>query len=236
MPSILLEVKDLSKYFGKFCVFQNLSLKIHQGEIFGLLGPNAAGKTTLIKCIFKFLKASQGQILYREKPLTFTDIYKDFGYLPENFLPPRELTSKEFLKLLGLSQHISSSDIVSLLKEVELNNEKRIKDYSRGMIQRLGLATALLKDPELIILDEPTLGLDPIGQSKILLLLKELNRQGKTIFFSSHNLFQVQSVCNRIGVIHQGRIKFIGTIEEFLFKQNSGSLEQAFLKEVKENV
>lgn len=142
MPSALLEVKDLSKYFAKSCVLQNISLKIHQGEIFGLLGPNGAGKTTLIKCIFKFLKTSQGRILYQEKPLTYQDIYKNFGYLPENLLPPRELTAKEFLKLLGLSLHISSPDIIFLLKQVELDDKKRIKYYSRGMIQRLGLAVA----------------------------------------------------------------------------------------------
>lgn len=228
----LLEIKDLSKYFSKSCALEKVSLSLQEGEVFGLLGPNGAGKTTLIKCIFRFLKFSQGQIFYRKRFLTFQDIHNNFGYLPENFSPPGELTTKEFLKLLGSGLHISSSRINLLLKEVELEDNKKTKTYSRGMVQRLGLAVALLKNPECIILDEPTSGLDPIAQSRILSLLKRLNEQGRTIFFCSHNLFQVQSICHRIGVIHQGRIKFIGKIEDFLAKHNSEFLEQAFLKEV----
>ncbi len=235
MSFTLLAVKDLSKSFGRFKVLKDISLDINQGEIFGLLGPNGAGKTTLIKCILKFLKFHQGEILYRTKPLTFQDIHNNFGYLPENFLPPKELTAKEFLKLLGLSLHVSVSDINSLLKEVELESNKKIKTYSRGMIQRLGIAVALLKNPEFIILDEPTLGLDPVGQNKILTLLRKLNREGKTIFFSSHNLFQVQSICTRVGIMHQGKIKFVGKTEDFLSRHKVDSLEQAFLKEVESN-
>ena len=235
MLSTLLTVKNLSKSFGRFKVLKDISLDINQGEIFGLLGPNGAGKTTLIKCILKFLKFHQGEILYRAKPLTFQDIHNNFGYLPENFLPPKELTAKEFLKLLGLSLHVSVSDINSLLKEVELESNKKIKTYSRGMIQRLGIAVALLKNPEFIILDEPTLGLDPVGQNKILTLLRKLNREGKTIFFSSHNLFQVQSLCTRVGIMHQGKIKFVGKTEDFLSRHKVDSLEQAFLKEVESN-
>jgi len=232
MYSISLKVDRLSKYFDKLCVINKISLKIYEGEIFGLLGVNGAGKTTLIKCILKFLKTPEGRILYKEKPLTFNDIHKEFGYLPENFLPPRELTGKEFLKIMGLSLRNPYNNADSLLKNVELNGRKRIKSYSRGMTQRLGLAAALLKNPKFIILDEPTLGLDPVGQSKILTLLKGLNKQGKTIFFSSHNLLHIERICSRIGIIHQGRIEFTGTVKEFLDEQNSNSLEQGFLKKV----
>ncbi len=230
MHSISLKVDGLSKYFGKLCVINKISLKIYEGETFGLLGINGAGKTTLIKCILKLLNTAGGEILYKEKPLTLNDIYKRFGYLPENFLPPAELTGGEFLRTLSLSLHIPYDNVISILKKVELDSKKRIKNYSRGMIQRLGLATALLKNPEFIILDEPALGLDPVGQSKILTLLEGLNKQGKTIFFSSHNLIHIEKICIRIGILHHGKIKFTGTVKGLLDEQNSNSLEQSFLK------
>ena len=232
MPSVLLEVKDLSKYFAQFPALQNVSLEINQGEIFGLLGPNAAGKTTFIKCVFNFLKISQGEIFYQGKPLSPIDVRRDFGYLPENFMPPRELNGAEFLKILGLGLGFPLQNINPLFDELEIEPQKRISQYSRGMIQKLGLATALLKNPKFVVLDEPTLGLDPLGQSRMLLLLKKLNKQGKTIFFCSHNLFQVQSICTKIAIISQGQIKFSGAVEEFLNKHNTASLEQAFLKEM----
>lgn len=232
MPSALLEVKALSKSFAKFKVLENVSLNVNEGEIFGLLGPNGAGKTTLIKCIFKFLKFSSGEVFYKDKPLNLSQIHSDFGYLPENFFPPTELTGREFLKTLSLSLNKPSHYVDFLLKKVGLQDKKKIKHYSKGMVQRLGLACALLKEPKVLILDEPTLGLDPLGQREILILLKELKEEKKTIFFSSHNLFQVGEICDRIGIIHQGRMKFIGRIEEFLAKNNSNTLEEAFLKEI----
>ncbi|MDD5729551.1 MAG: ATP-binding cassette domain-containing protein [Candidatus Omnitrophica bacterium] len=232
MPAVFLEIKDLTKRFGKFEVFRKLSLQIQKNEIFGLLGPNGAGKTTLIKCILQLLKFQEGGIYCDGKPLTPRYIYKSFGYLPENYLPPRELSAEEFLSLLGLSFGATSQGIKALLEKVGLDGRKKIKYYSRGMIQRLGLAATILKDPGFIILDEPTLGLDPVGQSDILSLLKQLNKDGKTIFFSSHNLFQVERICARIGVMHQGKMQFIGATKEFIAKHHADSLEQAFLKEV----
>ncbi|MFA6217861.1 MAG: ABC transporter ATP-binding protein [Candidatus Omnitrophota bacterium] len=230
--SVLFEAKNISKYFGKSCVVNDVSLKVNEQEVFGLLGPNGAGKTTLIKSILQLLKITHGEYLYKAKRLAPEDIYRDFGYLPENFTPPRELTGKEFLENLGLSLRVASQTISALLEMVQLDGKKKVKQYSRGMIQRLGLATALLKDPAFIILDEPMLGLDPVGQHQIMSLIHNLRKQGKTIFFSSHNLSQIEKLCDRIGVMSLGKIKYTGGIRDFLVQQSSASLEDAFIKAI----
>lgn len=234
MNSNILCCRNLSKYFGEVIALEGVNLEIRKGEIFGLLGPNGAGKTTLLRCILKLINPTQGEIFFKERFLLNGDIQENFGFLPENFQPPANLTAFEFLKILGWVFNLKTLKIDSLLTQVGLKDEKNraIKTYSRGMIQRLGLATALLKEPELILLDEPTLGLDPLGQSQILNLLIELNKQGKTIFFSSHILSQIEKVAHRIGIIHQGKLRFVGSVEEIMKKHNSFSLEEAFLREV----
>lgn len=232
MSEALLQVKEITKYYEKYCVFDRLSLTINQGEIFGLLGLNGAGKTTLFKSILKFVKLAAGEIHYREKPLDSNDIQSHIGYLPELFVPLGELSAREFLRLLGFGISASLNQTNMLFEKTGLNPDKKIMDYSRGMIQRLGLAIALLKDPEFVMLDEPTLGLDPIAQEQMLTWLKELNSQGKTIFFSSHYLSHVELLCHRIAIMHQGRISYVGPTGEFMEKHHTRSLDEAFLKEV----
>jgi len=232
MAEAILQVKEITKYYEKFRVFERFSLTINQGEIFGLLGLNGAGKTTLFKSILKLVNVSGGEILFREKPIASNDIQSKIGYLPELFMPLGELSTGEFLRLLGLGISVSKTHLELLFEKTGLSPDKKIKDYSRGMIQRLGLAIALLKDPEFVMLDEPTLGLDPIAQQQMLTWLKELNNQGKTIFFSSHYLSHVEKLCHRIAIMHQGGLRFVGPTGDFLNKHNTGSLEEAFLKEV----
>ncbi|MEK7122774.1 MAG: ATP-binding cassette domain-containing protein, partial [Patescibacteria group bacterium] len=146
------------------------------------------------------------------------------------------LRAEEFLRILGRGLGAKASDTGRLLGLVGLSEHSRkfLKAYSRGMIQRLGLAIALLKQPRILILDEPALGLDPIGQHQLLSLLLELNKQGRTIFFSSHILSQIEKVAHRIGILHQGSLRFAGAINELLAKHGSLSLEESFLKEVTE--
>lgn len=237
MRSIILSVQQINRNFGKTLALDGVSLEIQKGEIFGLLGPNGAGKTTLIRCIMKLIRPTSGQILFKGGVFQEKDISQSFGFLPENFLAPALLSAAEFLRILAYGSAIKASRVDYYLEQVGLQEQrnKLIKGYSRGMLQRLGLAIALLKQPQVIILDEPTLGLDPIGQHQILGLLLELNRQGKTIFFSSHILSQIEKVAHRIAILHQGRLRFIGAIEELLAKHSSFSLEEAFLKEVAGN-
>lgn len=228
----ILQIREATKRFGDVCVLNKLSLSVQRGEIFGLLGLNGAGKTTLFKCILRLLKLNEGEILYNDKALDFPTIHEKIGYLPEFYLPPGELKAGEYLRLLGFSVSGERPDVDALLHKTGLDPHKLISDYSRGMIQRLGLAIALLKSPELVILDEPTLGLDPMVRQKLLEWLKELNSLGKTILLSSHDFVQIEKLCQRIAVLHNHEIRFIGAISEFLSKHNTSSLEEAFLTEI----
>lgn len=236
MEPSLLEIHGLNKSFGKTSVLRQINLNIYQGKIFALLGPNGAGKTTLIRCLLKLIPPDEGEILFKTKPLLTQDIHRYFGYLPEAFQLYRELCGRELLNILGLSLNLKPQNLGVVLEWVGLKDEqdKKIKAYSRGMLQRLGLAICLLKDPEVIVLDEPIAGLDPLGQIQILQLLKNLNNKGKTIFFSSHILSQVEKVSDYIGIIHKGTLRFVGKLNEFLNKHRSSSLEDAFLREIQQ--
>ncbi|MBI4846614.1 MAG: ABC transporter ATP-binding protein [Candidatus Omnitrophica bacterium] len=232
--SVLICFKNLKKNFGSTEVLKGINLDLEQGEIFGLLGPNGAGKTTLLRCLLGLLKIQQGNIYYKDRQLTNKDIRFKFGFLPENFSPPKNLKAVELLNILSwgiVSQYNNTDSLLGLVGLLE-NKNKYIGAYSRGMIQRLGLACALLKDPQVLILDEPTLGLDPLGQRSMIELLKQLNGQGKTIFFSSHILSQIEKVCARVGIIDKGSLKFTGMVSEIIRKHKVLSLEDAFLKEV----
>jgi len=233
MDSLII-LKDIKKNFGKITVLENIDLEIKPGEVFGLLGLNGAGKTTLIRCMMKLLNPTAGEIFFKNRLLLNQDIQKNFGFLPENFLAPANLTANELLAIFAWGMNLKASRIQACLEQVGLveQKDKLIKAYSRGMVQRLGLALVLLKEPDILILDEPTLGLDTLGQAQILSLLRELNKEGKTIFFSSHILAQIEKVCHRIGIIHQGKLRFTGNLKDIINKYNSPSLEEAFLKEV----
>lgn len=228
----LLEVKNLSKSYGKKPVFKELFFQLQAGQVYGILGPNGAGKTTLIKCLLGLLTYKQGQIFFQGK-LLHSAVARTFGYLPENFLPPSELTALQFLNYLALALGILPQKVESVLNQLDLDPGKKIKKYSRGMIQRLGLAQVLIKDPGFIVLDEPTLGLDPQAQVQILDLLVELNKQGKTILFSSHNLFHIEKICKQISILGPASLKYTGSVDGLLKKQGTSSLEEAYLKELK---
>ena len=223
----IITINGLRKEFGTTSILRDISLTINEGEIFGVLGLNGAGKTTLLRCLLNLIKFSRGSIAFRNNPLTQEDIHRYFGYLPEDFQPPRNLCAIELLDLLSRTLYKSAS-VQDCLKQVGLLKEKdkKIRSYSRGMIQRLGLALTLLKDPDIIILDEPILGLDLIGQRQAFEILKELSAKGKTIIFSSHLLFHIEKYCNRIGIIHLGALRFTGKIEELLSKHNALRLKK----------
>ncbi len=214
-----------------------LSLSIGEGEVFGFLGPNGAGKTTTMKVLLGFLPPTGGSAA-----LFGTDVRKPIarqriGYLPELTYYYKFLTTEELLRfyarLFKIPKDETERRIDSILKLVELEDarKKQIKTYSKGMQQRAGLAQALINSPDLLILDEPTSGLDPIGRMKVREIIQRLKDEGKTVLFSSHELGEVETVCDRVGILHRGELKEHGAVADLVKKHNT-HLEQIFLNVV----
>jgi len=205
---------------------KGVSLHAQAGETFGLLGPNGAGKTTLLKIILGIVRSTAGSGLLLGKPLGNRDIRKHVGYLPENPYFYEYLTGWEVLELTAGLFQIPHSDqrkrITELLDWVGLSQsaarKKQLRQYSKGMLQRVGLAQALINNPDVIFLDEPMSGLDPLGRYQIREIILSLKSQGKTIFFNSHVLADVEKICDRIAILARGELLAIGTIDELLGK------------------
>jgi ABC-2 type transport system ATP-binding protein len=237
----MLQTKNLTKTYkskeGPVHALDNLNLSVEDGEIFGLLGPNGAGKTTAVKMIMGFMAPTAGEITFQEKKLVMAEPRPRFGYLPESFKPNPNLTVEEYLRfhndLAGSS--IDSKNLEEQLRLVGMDRfkQRRVSDLSKGMGQRLGLAQAFAGDPDFLILDEPTSGLDPIGRSEVIDLLLSINKQGKSIFFCSHILSEVERLCDRIGILVEGKLQFVGQVGDFLDKWEADNLDDGFRKEVK---
>jgi len=218
----IIELTDLTKQYGSFTAVDNLNLTIRKGEIFGLLGPNGAGKTTTILMMLGLTDPTSGRVRVCGIDSTSNpiEVKRRVGYLPENVGFYDDLTGLQNLVFTGrlnnLSGRAATEKAEQLLSRVGMseNSNKKTLKYSRGMLQRLGLADVLIKDPEVIILDEPTLGIDPSGVREFMELIVSLSReQGITVLFCSHHLHQVQQVCDRVGIFVKGRLIAEGNIE-----------------------
>lgn len=211
-----------------------LDLEVGAGEVFGFLGPNGAGKTTTMNVLLGFVPPTSGSASLFGIDVRQPIARQRIGYLPELTYYYKFLTAEELLRfysrIFGLSRTVADKRISDLLKLVELEHaaKRPIKSYSKGMQQRVGLAQALVNDPDLLILDEPTSGLDPLGRMKVREIIQRLKNEGKTVFFSSHELGEVESVCDRVAIIHQGQLKAIGRVADIT--GSHASLEKAFLK------
>lgn len=222
MEQPIIEMHGLTKYYGSLKAVDNLHLSIEKGEIFGLLGPNGAGKSTTILMLLGLTEPSAGEaricgINASRNPIP---VKRKVGYMPDNVGFYNELTALENLTYIGRLNGIPETKAEDLARDMlidvglEAAMNKKAGTFSRGMKQRLGLADVLIKQPEVIILDEPTLGIDPAGVRDFLELIQQLNRrQGLTILLSSHHLHQVQQVCNRVGIFVGGHLLAEGTIE-----------------------
>jgi|SRR5690625_462242 len=223
MDQTIISIKDLTKVYDGLSVVNHLSLSVKKGEIFGLLGPNGAGKSTTILMLLGLIEPTSGEIRVCDidptiKPI---DIKKRVGYLPDDLGFYQNMTGMENLlytaSLNGISRNIAKQKATELLEMVGLTDasHKKTGKYSRGMKQRLGLADVLIKEPEIIILDEPTLGIDPEGVREVLQFIKQLNEEQQiTVLLSSHHLHQIQQVCDRVGIFVKGQLLAHGNIDD----------------------
>lgn len=221
-------------------VLRNISFEIYEGEVFGFLGPNGAGKTTTIKIITGLIRPDSGRVSIFGHPVDSLAAKQSIGFLPESPYFYEHLTGYEFLKVHALlgNQRDYKERIVKLLKRVGLEDavNMQLRKYSRGMLQRIGIAQALITEPNILVLDEPLTGLDPIGRKEIKDLILEQKEQGKTIFFSSHILPDAEEVCDRIGIIIDGEIVEEDRLDTVLkkgVKTDEISLEEWFYMRIK---
>jgi ABC-2 type transport system ATP-binding protein len=228
----VISIKNVSKSYGLVKAVDNLSLSVNKGEFFGFLGPNGAGKTTTIRMITGIIKPDIGKIKVARLSC---------GVVPESRGFYDWMTGEEYLSffagLYSMPKSAAQDKVKNLLEMVDLakNKNKKVGSYSRGMKQRLGLARALINDPKILLLDEPTLGLDPQGQEDIKNLLKNLNSTRATIFYSSHLLLEIENLCSRVAIINQGKLIAQGTISELKTNTQSKTLIDAFLSLTKAN-
>lgn len=217
-----IETRGLRKVYGERVAVEDLSLTVGSGEIFGFLGPNGAGKTTAVKMLVGLITPSAGHGWVLGRPLGDPHVRREIGYLPELFRFHDWLTGIELLDLHGQLYGLSRSErrrrIPEVLELVGLSHagHQRIRTYSKGMQQRIGIAQALLARPKLVILDEPTSALDPIGRRDVRDLLRRLRAEGVTVFLNSHLLSEVEAVCDRIAIVNHGRVIAIGPMATLL--------------------
>jgi ABC-2 type transport system ATP-binding protein len=219
---LILETYELTKMYGDRVGCLEICLSLGEGQIFGLLGPNGAGKSTLVKMLVNLLAPTSGSAKLFGRPLGDTEVRRRIGYLPEHFNYQPWLTANELLRfhasLCGMEPALTGARIAEVLELVGLAGKGRQKvgTYSKGMRQRLGLACALLNDPDLVFLDEPTSALDPLGRREVRQILLERKRRGKSVFLNSHLLSEVEMVCDHVDIINRGRVVRGGSMDELL--------------------
>ena len=240
---VVIETRNLTKVYRDFwgrpkvLALKALDLQVHRGEIFGLLGPNGSGKTTTIKLLLGLLFPTEGEAFLLGMPTTNVAKNERLGYLPEESYLYKFLNAEETLHFYGRLFKLSASErkkqVDRLIDLVGLSAAKhrQVREYSKGMQRRIGLAQALINDPELILLDEPTSGLDPIGTSEMKDLIRELRDQGKTIVLSGHLLADMQDICDRIAILHRGELKEMGQVRDLLTVQDVTQIKTRDLPE-----
>ncbi|MDA1014927.1 MAG: ABC transporter ATP-binding protein [Planctomycetota bacterium] len=251
MAETVIETRNLTKIYRDFWgrkkvrALNSLSLDVHKGEVFGLLGPNGSGKTTTLKLLLGLLFPSEGSISILGRSASDVEKNERIGYLPEESYLYRFLNANETLDFYGRLFNISAAErrdrAEELIKMVGLQDARRrqLKEYSKGMTRRIGLAQALINNPDLVMLDEPTSGLDPIGTREMKDLILKLKDQGKTVVMCSHLLADVQDVCDRIAILYSGELKVEGRVDDLLKSREqtqllTSTLDESALDEIKQ--
>ena len=235
MPGPAIEIENLTKeypfgflHLKKKTSLEGLTMQVEDGEVFGFLGPNGAGKSTTIKLLMGLIFPTAGSAKILGKPISDTEMHRDIGYLPEQPYFYDYLTATEVLDYFARFHDLTAADrrerVQTMLKKVGLETAKKIqlRKYSKGMLQRVGLAQAILHDPKVLILDEPMSGLDPVGRREVRDIILELKRDGKTVLFSTHILPDAEMLCDRVGVIVGGKLRGVGAPGEIVGIQARG--------------
>jgi len=241
----LIEMDSLTKVFKKefskkkVVALNSLTLDIQEGEVFGFLGPNGAGKSTTIKILLNLIWPTSGNVSIDGKNASHKNVHELIGYLPENPYFYDHLSARELLWFGGKSCNLQNAVIQDrtekLMQDLDLTNamNRPLRSYSKGMVQRAGLALALIHNPRILILDEPMSGLDPMGRRKVFDLIASLKKEGKTVFFSSHILHDIERLCDRAAILINGGLKRLITVKQDL--QPGLTLEDVFLDEVEKS-
>jgi ABC-2 type transport system ATP-binding protein len=229
----MIQTINLTKRYGELIALSNLNLEIEQGDAFGFIGPNGAGKTTTIKILSTLLKPTWGEARIdglSVGPVNARQVRSIIGYVPDFFGSYEDMVVKEYLEFFASAYDINGKqrkrvmDDVLALTDLSHKAEADVNSLSRGMQQRLSVARVLLHDPKVLLMDEPASGLDPRARIEMRELLKELHRMGKTILISSHILLELADLCNKVGIIEQGELKFVGTTDEMLQRARTGNV------------
>ncbi len=243
MAESVIQIRNLSKIYRDFWgrkkvrALNSLSLDVEKGEVFGLLGPNGSGKTTTLKLLLGLLFPTEGKITVLGKPASNVEKNERIGYLPEESYLYKFLNAEETLNFYGqlfkMSRVERKKRIDELIELVGIQHarKRQLKEYSKGMTRRIGLAQALINNPDLVMLDEPTSGLDPIGTREMKDLIIQLKEQGKTVVMCSHLLADVQDVCDRIAILYGGELKVMGEVDQLLTEQDETQLHTSRLSE-----
>lgn len=216
--SSVLSIQNVSKFYGPVHALNNVSFEVPKGSVFGILGPNGSGKTTLLGIVMDILKVSSGSFLWNGQPGSSNEMRRQIGTLLETPNFYHYLSGQKNLKIAAAIKQRGKEDIPRVLEKVNLTQRKdsKFSTYSLGMKQRLAIASTLLGNPDILVFDEPTNGLDPAGIAEIRDLIRQLNQQGKTIIMASHILDEVEKVCTHVAIIQKGVLKTVGTVQEVM--------------------
>lgn len=233
--SIALSVNNLTKSYGKQNILAEIDLQVLAGEFLGLVGVNGAGKTTLIKCLLDFTQIDSGSITIFGTRHSRTEAREKLVFLPEKFTPPYYLSGQDFLEYMHELHGVNyeSAAVEEILTTLDLDPayiSKPVGQLSKGMSQKIGLAACLLSNKDLLVLDEPMSGLDPRARAYLKQYLLSLKEKGKTLFFSTHMLADVETLCDKVAILHEGKIQFVGSPSVCCTTYGTDDFEQAYLR------